>query len=171
MKNIKKIFCGEINKKFIISMLSLLIFISFILSFFIYYENQRVNVIDFDKAMVENSSEISYFIDNIIVGEKSSSIQGWAIKPGEDIEVVECYVVLNKVGSNKYLKLNTNIEKRLDLNSAFNDGYSYENGGFFAKILNKKLEKNCDYDIYLLYQNNNENYLINTQRKLYTGEI
>lgn len=109
---------------------------------------------------------IDYYIDEVNYTHNAITIQGWAIKKGENIDVSECYIVLKDTSSGEYMKIPTKIISRGDLTEYFNDGFNYDYSGFFAKVLDKKLNKNSDFDIYILYQNNNEKYLIDTQMSI-----
>ena len=93
-------------------------------------------------------------------------IDGWACRQDEEIKKVLCWVVLKDIEENKYFKINTLLVKRKDVTQAIADGVNYDNSGFTAKINKSLLKKNTQYQIYILYLNNDNQVLINTNKNL-----
>lgn len=83
---------------------------------------------------------------------------------------MDCYVVFKDLENNEYIKINTIMVERKDFDNAFKAEYIYKNGGFFVKVLNRKLNKKDTYQICILHKNNNDNKLIETYRFLSLGE-
>ena len=156
---------GSINKQVVIYSLAILILLTSLFCALLFYQHTKGN-----ELLVDNfSTDIRGFLFNIdeVVNEESFFIiDGWACRQDEEIKKVLCWVVLKDIEENKYFKINTLLVKRKDVTQAIADGVNYDNSGFTAKINKSLLKKNTQYQIYILYLNNDNQVLINTNKNL-----
>lgn len=89
-------------------------------------------------------------------------VKGWAGIKGESVGLFDTKVALFDYTDNKCIVLSTEMEKREDLINYDNSDVSYENGGFVAKIKRKKLLKGHKYKVLLWYQNDENDFWIDT---------
>lgn len=107
---------------------------------------------------------VSFVIDDVQITE-DVTIQGWALILGEEIENVNCNVMLVGEEYGKQWILPTMIMERNDLTEAFSDGTDYSKAGFLANIRTDRLSlEKEDYRIYLEYLTNGHSYLVPTDR-------
>lgn len=155
MKNI-------IQKNVIIIILFIIILLGTVFAGLIYLDYNRVKEIDISNMEI-NSGDIQFHIDSVNNDLNSNyiNIRGWAFKSGSNLSTVECYAGLMKISTKEVYKVNTVKEAREDVTTQFNDGYNYDNSGFFANFSKKKLEKG-EYEIILLYLSDNNNIFVPT---------
>lgn len=156
------------------------IFLSIVICVFIARHQTAIK-----KLMIEDvneiSGQVSFCIDRVEVdtmqysgrgtaqtgaGYKYYVIEGWAGYGDKDIETFNTKVLLKPEGSdNLFLSLHTEMVLRSDLETIGPGGVSYERGGFVSRV--KKLDlKKGKYSIYLLYCNDQNRILVNTERIL-----
>lgn len=113
-----------------------------------------------DKDTVEDvQGTVQTGINILHRGSMRLELSGWAYKQGQSIERFESYFILkNKENGRMYL-LNCQMEQMPELQ--FVDGYHCLNCGLHSQSIVLGL-KNGDYDLYILYKNDNENLLVNT---------
>lgn len=124
-----------------------------------------------DRGRIRTSTEaviteevVSYVIDSVQITE-DVQIQGWAMILGEEIESVNCNVMLVGEQSKKQWILPTMTIERNDLTEAFLDGVDYAKAGFLANIKKSRLSlEKEDYRIYLEYLTNGHSYLVPTNQ-------
>ena len=101
----------------------------------------------------ETAGEIRFSIDSIEQSEKYVVIQGWMLKNGENMAIVNNQVLLRDTVYGTYMKIGTKMIKRVDLDEAFGSEHQYYNGGFYA-IVSKRHLTDHPYEICLLYRSN-----------------
>lgn len=107
---------------------------------------------------------VTYVIDSVKITE-DVQIQGWAMILGEELESVNCNVMLVGEQSKTQWILPTMTIDRNDLTEAFLDGTDYAKAGFFANIKKSRLSlEKEDYRIYLEYLTNGHSYLVPTDQ-------
>jgi hypothetical protein len=89
-------------------------------------------------------------------------VSGWAAAEGREIRIQDCSVLLHNASKGAYYRLNTCPQQRADAYRADGDQHDYENGGFYALVANGALEEGALYRVCLLYRNDGENALIET---------
>ncbi len=156
---------NEIKKGTVIILLLAIILTGILSSVIIFLDNNRIEREDVSN-MIVNNGEINYNIDLIDKDDlKYVNIQGWASKLGNSISIVECYVCVKDIKDNEYYRINTMKVIRTDVTDYFNDGFNYDNSGFFAKFSEKKIGQGT-YEICLLYLNDGNNILVPTGRMI-----
>lgn len=127
-----------------------------------FYFIQKFKPLDISKMKIVSDGEIVTGLDPVRDYEFGKQFFGYAYKPGEDTKNVNIHLVLYSENTKEYDQVSTLVIKRSDISSAAGDGKDHTYCGFSAQVLNKKLLG--IYKIYILYQNNGENYLIDTQQ-------
>ena len=89
-------------------------------------------------------------------------VSGWAAAEGREIRIQYCSVLLHNFSTGAYYRLNTCPQQRADAYRADGDDHGHENGGFHALVANGALEEGALYRVCLLYRNDGENALIET---------
>lgn len=140
-----------------------ILFVSLLFSFAVAADRGRVRT-ETTAQVVENM--VSYVIDSVQITE-DIQIQGWALILGEEIESVNCNVMLIGEESGKQWILPTMVIERMDLTEAFSDGTDYSKAGFLANIRRERLSlEKEDYRIYLEYLTNGHSYLVPTEKRV-----
>ena len=93
-------------------------------------------------------------------GRMKLELEGWAYKNGQSIETYQSYFVLKNQENGKMYLLNTKMEQVPELELVDNN-YNCLNSGMHCESLVFGI-KDGIYEIYVLYQNDNENSLVNT---------
>jgi len=127
---------------------------------FIIYKNFST-IHYFTIQQIESTGEIYYNIDNFQVGD-FINIRGWAFKEGEDIEKNNIHIVLKSRNSVKGSIIKTEMVVRKDVSDFYKAGNKYDNSGFVSRVKAKKL-RDGNYDIYILYRNDDLNILEKTK--------
>lgn len=129
----------------------------------IYSNNNKVEKIDVKELKTSYSDSIVYNIDKIEQNRGYYCISGWAVNRGYNIEKYDCSILL-KDKKGDFFEINTKKVSRGDITQYFNDNCNYEYSGFFSKFKVKKLQSQEKYEIYIKYQNNNDKFLIQTNK-------
>lgn len=152
-----------VRKKTIRIIMAGILLVSLLFSFAVAADRGRIRLKT--KAQI-TENPVSYVIDSIQVTE-DIRIQGWALILGEEIEAVNCNVVLVGEESKEQWILPTMTVKRTDLTEAFLDGIDYSKAGFLANIRKDRLSlEKEDYRIYLEYLTNGHSYLVPTDHQV-----
>lgn len=131
------------------------------------YNKFRISELkDIDKYNKQEDS-ITYNIENYSCVKKKDKyeieINGWCLKERQKVKEEEIYVVLHKINTERYYKLPTEVYIREDVTGFFSDGYNYDYSGLYVNIKTDKFDFDMDeYDIYILYSLNKNEYLIKT---------
>lgn len=144
-------------------------FLGLLFALIVFYDKQNIHKIN-NEDYIETKGDISYVIDSVDYNEDSISIIGWAYKMGQDIKNYDTEIVLNNITTNEFITIPTDMVIRKDVTEFFNDGFNYDCSGFSSKVLNRKLNRNDTYNIYILYRNDSHNYLIKTDGIVKIGE-
>lgn len=156
----------KISKEKIVYLLWLCVIFLIILACTIaYWKNDHLIRISEDWTY-EIPDGMRMWIDEVSFKDGYFTIEGYAFVHGEDLNIVQNQVVLYDETENLYYTINTSVCNKNDLTAYFNDGFSYDEGRFFARSSESNLKPGHDYLIYLLYRCNDHNVLINTERRL-----
>ena len=120
-----------------------------------------------DVTMVEGE-EYKFSVDAISYkGDQKYNdlkVSGWGIWKGHDSKNIDVAVVLKKEGTHEYYKMPTQKNENClaEVNQA--DGIDYTQSGFFMNIMQDDVidTSKFDYDIYIMYSENNKDYLLST---------
>lgn len=102
--------------------------------------------------------------------ENCIDIKGWCMKRGESIDTYNINICLKPKESEdaRLIKLRTEPVIRQDITNYFNnDGRDYNYAGFFSSVSKSKLDKNTLYEVFILFQCNNNHYIIQTDKDLF----
>lgn len=80
----------------------------------------------------ENTEEYLHHIDYATIENDYIKIEGWCIKPSEEIINTNVQVVIYRKGDDDLYGLNTIMKKRPEITEQMADGNSYTFGGFAA---------------------------------------
>lgn len=149
------------NNKFIVSVVCSFLIIIF--CFITYRDFIRVEKIKLDEFKISDEKFMCY-IDKIEKKDNAYHITGWALKKGEDINTVECYVGLENDKKEIY-KIKTKKEDRPDVTNALNDGNNYNMSGFLGVFPSNIMPKE-EYNVVIIYKNNGNNVIIKTDKKI-----
>lgn len=118
-------------------------------------------VYQMDKNTVEDAEgTVQTGINILHRGSMRLELSGWAYKQGQSIERFESYFILKSKENGRMYLLNTQMEQMPELQYINSKDYCL-NCGLHAQSIVLGL-KNGDYDLYILYKNDNENLLVNT---------
>lgn len=95
-------------------------------------------------------------------------ISGWAVVRGEEVRKYNIWVLLREKNSEgKFIKLATELQNSDYLTQYFEEDHTnYSNSGFIASIKKCFLNTEKQYEIFILYRNNEHNLLIDTKQVL-----
>lgn len=155
-------------KKVNVYKLMSLIIISIILYNMIYFiDNIKPYKINIDGIGVKNN-KISYFIDEFQYGYLNSIfIRGWAFEKDINNNRVKYTIICKNINTENVYAIKTFSEKRIDVTENINDGYNYNFCGFNGRIIKFMLPEKGEYQILILFEQNNKKYLIETPYSFY----
>ena len=102
-----------------------------------------------------NDEEINTHIDSLKVTGKKLEISGWAYKEGEEIKTVNSSYVIKHQETGKMYRMRTQMEENPNVEQ------QYKLAGIHAQCLLFGIPKG-EYQILVLYRNNNEDILADT---------
>lgn len=146
----------KIFKKILIT--GIVVVICYLAITFLSFSIPRIYKID--KNTVIDEGTVKTGITNLYRGSIRLEISGWAYKNEQSIESFESYFVLKNKKSEKMYILNTAMEQVPELQYIDNTYYCL-NCGLHSHSIILGLQ-NGNYDLYILYKNNQENLLVNT---------
>lgn len=119
----------------------------------------RIYIMDKD-TMIAEDGEVVTSIDMLYRGSLRLELSGWAYKKDESVDTFESYFILKSQDSGRMFILQTERREVPDLLTV--DGkYNCKYSGLHAKSIILGL-KDGNYDLYILYKNNNENLMVDT---------
>lgn len=117
-------------------------------------------VYQMDKNTVEDvEGTVQNGINILHRGSMRLELSGWAYKQGQSIERFESYFILKSKENGRMYLLNSKMEQMPEL-QVIDGKYNCLKCGLHAQSIVLGL-KNGDYDLYILYKNDNENLLVN----------
>ena len=146
--------------------------------FLLVWNENKIVELEMDKVKIENTSFYKFYIDdlswrkdNILTTKDFCKIQGWLIKPGEEIESAAIKIVFQNMSDGRYYIIPTQMSERKDVTAYVDDGKNYDECGFSVEIpYFEKLNSNLDYEIFALYSLNGKENLIPFNITLKTWE-
>lgn len=151
----------EIDEKIFKRLLivGIVIIISYLGIMFLSFAIPRVYIMD--KNTVEDTEGVVENGINILHrGSMRLELSGWAYKKGQSVESFESYFILKSQENGRMYILNAQMEQVPELHF-IDSKYNCLNCGMHSQSIVLGL-KNGDYDLYILYKNDNENLLVNT---------
>jgi hypothetical protein len=127
---------------------------------------------DEERMMVRDAV---FTVDKVTIERNYLTVSGWSIILGEDIVTNNTRILLHNVREDTYLLIPTEMVVRGDVTEALNDSesypdYNYNNSGWLARVhVNRLAGELSDYRIVILYQNNDDYFTIDTEKKLETN--
>lgn len=113
-----------------------------------------------DKNTVMDTEEsVKNGINHLYRGSLRLELSGWAYKQGQDIQTFNCCYILKNQANEKMYQIRASKKMMPELQ--FVDGHQCLNAGIEAQSIILGLQ-NGIYDLYILYQNNQENLLVDT---------
>ncbi len=98
-------------------------------------------------------------VNHLYRGSLRLELSGWAYKQGQDVKTFKSSFVLKNRQTEKMYQIKAGMKMMPELQ--FVDGHECLNCGIQAQSIILGL-KNGMYDLYILYQNDNENLLVDT---------
>lgn len=151
------------------------VFISLLFAAMLYLSINYASKIDIASITFDNNSEnFKHNVDKIDYTKQNKylSISGWIFKKDEDIKIVSSYYALYDEQDNKFIKLPSKMVTRNDVPKHFKINKKISNSGIKSIIKLNKLNPNHTYKLYVLYQNNENNFLVFTNKQINgKGEI
>lgn len=160
MRNIDKLDI-EIDEKIFkrLLVIGIVIIIAYLIVMFLSFAIPRVYIMD--KNVVEDTEgTVKTGINILHRGSMRLELFGWAYKEGQSIERFESYFILKSQENGRMYILNTQMQEVPEL-QYIDSKYKCLNCGLHSQSIVMGL-KNGDYDLYILYKNDNENLLVNT---------
>lgn len=115
-------------------------------------------------------SGMRVWIDYVKQEEDTFIIEGYAFVHGENLNVVNSQIIILDETDNKFYSVDTSVCNRGDLSEYFDEGFSYDEGRFFARVFRKHLNREHQYSVHILYKCNGYNTLLDTGRRLFEDE-
>lgn len=143
----------EINEKLfikilIVSIIVVIIFLAFTMSSLLVFKSYKLG-----PNTSVNDENINTHIDLLEHNNKKIEIAGWAYKEGEAIGKVKSNYVLKNQETGKMYLMRTQMEENINIQEE-----EHKMAGLHAQCLLFGIPKGM-YDIYVLYQNDDENIL------------
>ncbi len=146
--------------------------------FLVKHENRIIET-NIEPSIIADSSNYLMYIDNLTWKRDNISntkdyinIEGWLIKPGEEVKTAAIKIVFQDTETGKYYIIPTTMVERDSVTEYFADGLSYKYSGFSVRIpYFNELDTNKDYSLYALYSLNDNQALVsfNTTLKTWGG--
>lgn len=156
------------SKKFLLSFtFAIIVILTAIWIFLVHHEN-RIIEIDIEPTIIADSSNYLMYIDNLTWKRDNISntkdfinIDGWLIKPGEEVKTATIKIVFQDTETEKYYIIPTTMVERNDVTKYSADGLSYQYSGFSVCIpYFNELDTSKDYSLYALYSLNDNQVLV-----------
>ncbi len=139
------------------------------------WNSDKIKEIDVSSYTKDSSRNYSYYIDelyyedtNIYLKNNIVKMSGWFTKANEETSDVSIKVVFQNMSTGKYYLMPTLMIAREEVTSFVNDGYNHQYSGFSMNVIYKRLDKDADYKIYILYSFNGAYYLVDMNFTLKT---
>ncbi len=169
-----------IKKKNVILLLTLAVLISLLSVPFVFWNTIHISRVTLPEDY-PTSDEITVVVETVARDNLSPSgvggsvigatqdyftISGWAANLSEEkVETFHDTVLLKRAEDTRFVKVQTGLIVRKDLENYRGMEKNYFNAGFCGKVAAKDLEPGS-WQIYLLYQCNGDDYLIKTDSTL-----
>lgn len=138
-----------VKKIIIVAIVLLIIYLAFTMSSLLVFKSYTLGA-----NTSVNGENINTHIDLLENEGKKIEIAGWAYKEGEEVGIVNCNYVLKNQETGKMYLMRTKMEENVNLL----EDEEHKMAGIHAQCLKFGLPKGW-YDIYVLYQNDNEDIL------------
>ena len=111
--------------------------------------------------------DVRFNVNSILTRNNYLYLSGFAFIPNENIETYRIHILLRNVNSNQHLKLPTimRIQPEITAHYYHETGlyFNYDMSGWLSKVsLNRLNLAHEQFEIIILYQNNNNYVLVNT---------
>lgn len=162
----------EMDRKKLLSARLIIVFlcitgISILYCGILYYRNDKVDIIK-ESGWDQGKDKMQCCIDGFGDEEDTISLSGWCIVSGEDIGYANYYVVFHNIAEDSYYRVNTVYKQRADVTAYFNDGYNYDNSGFYTRVRKCNLPEG-EYEVCIWYLCNDYNLLYTTDQHFGVG--
>lgn len=147
---------GKVYKRIMI--VGIIVSIIYILLTFMSFALPRVYHLG-KNTKIDTEHTVKNGILNLYRGSLRLEISGWAYKEGQSIETFKSSFILKNRKNEKMYLLKTGME--LVEENQFVDGYECLNSGLKTESIVLGLP-NAGYDLYILYQNDGEDLLVDT---------
>lgn len=144
--------------------------IALVLPTLVYLDNQKITIINEKDYNYLDDPSFVCKIENYIQTEKAISLEGWFAKKGKSISWRNCYIVLKNLNDGTCLQLETKAVKENNAKDFFDDGINYDYAGFSTTLQINKLNNNT-YLVLLLFEDNGQMFLFNTEQAITVGQI
>lgn len=155
-------FKNEIGRKQLAVCLISIIILTFLYCSMLYYKNS--NVVKIDETWSNGNEILRVYLDYFDDSEKTIKLIGWCVLPEMNAGYAKNYIVFHNLDTNNFYQVNTGFKKRTDVTETINDGYDYNNSGFYASVQKDKLPSG-EYEVCILYLGNGKNLFFETQKR------
>jgi hypothetical protein len=143
----------EIDKKLFIQLLIIMVilvivYLAFVMSSFLFVKPYKLGA----NTSIDDQN-INTHIDVLEHDGKKLEIAGWAFKENEPVGVVKCNYVIKNTETNKMYLMKTKMEENINISEE-----EHKMAGIHAQCLLFGVPHGR-YDIYVLYQNDDEDIL------------
>lgn len=121
----------------------------------------------------QEETPVCWELERLYYDEKTHyyTVDGWAFIPDEDIFSYNCHILLQDSETEEFLQLPSMQVQTENLSERFPElsgsAQAMENGGFHSVFRRSKLDGALgQYTIFIQYQNNGHDILIDTNRRL-----
>lgn len=141
-----------------------MIFVAFICSLVLFYTTQisSIKTVDLNEIKThDNNQGVQFYIEMIKNEEKSLVIRGWALNAEQTQPDWNSTLSVILINDSKQIKIPTRIYRRKDIIEQLKTPAFTQNAGFTASLIKKYVDAGS-YSIYLLLNNSNRFFLVNT---------
>lgn len=135
----------------IIAIIIIIVYMAFVMSSLLIFKTFKLS-----ESTSLNSENIITHIDVLEYKGKKIEISGYAYKDGEEIKTVNSNFIIKHKDSGKMYRMRTQMEKNKNV-----EDIGQECSGIHAQCLKLGIPKG-EYDILVLYRNNDEDILADT---------
>lgn len=151
----------EINEKIYkrIIIVGIILILGYLIITFSCFAFPKVYKVD-SKTISDDENKVKTGISEIYRGNLKLRLSGFAYKEGENIKSFNSYYILKNTENGKMYKITAEMKDIPELNN-IDENMQYSKGGMVSESFIIGIKKGI-YDLYILYQNNDNNLLVNT---------
>ena len=164
------------SRKFLIPLICFLTVVAGLFFIVSTWNVNRIKELDTSYCIKDSASNYQYSIDefyyedtSIYLKDNIVHMSGWFTKVKANIDEVSIKVVFQDMQTEKYYIMPTLMSQREDVISFVNGEYNHRYSGFSMDVEYKRLNKDTDYKIFILYDLNGKYYLVDMNSTLKTS--
>ncbi len=152
----------EINEKIYKKLLiiGMIVMIAYVLITFLYFSVPRIYRMN-PNTKIDMTGSVKNGVNLLKRGKATLEISAWAYREGQSVQTCKSCLILKSQETGRMYQLQTDIKEVPEL-QVVEGKYDCLQSGIYAKSIVLGL-KDGNYDLLILYQNDQENVLVNTE--------